>query len=213
MAQFNHGVNGAFSGKVGSVIGSSWRDIDYMRGLPKKSSKEATTKQLAVRARFRVLSQFLLLIKDAVDRGYPKQYTGRATAFNLALQANQAAITGTDLDPQLDYSKIVISRGHTLTKPFDCKLAEGVQGHVMVSWQMFSGASVERMEDKVVIALCCPEKQEAVVSLDDFVRQDGVADLEVPANWSSTTVYGYLFVTSKEGASSATVYAGSLPLL
>ena len=63
MAQFNQGVNGAFSGKVGSVIGSNWRDIDYMRGLPKKTSKEPTAKQLGVRARFTVLSQFLLLIK------------------------------------------------------------------------------------------------------------------------------------------------------
>jgi len=52
---------------VGSVIGSNWRDIDYMRGLPKKTSKEPAGKQLAVRARFTVLPQFLLLVKGAWD--------------------------------------------------------------------------------------------------------------------------------------------------
>jgi len=132
MAEFRHGVNGAFSGKVGSVIGSNWRDIDYMRGLPKKSSKEPTAKQLGVRARFTLVSQFLLLIKDAVDRGYSKQYSGKATAFNLAVRANQEALIGTDLDPQLDYAKIIISKGLTLPKPFGCKLEEGVMGHVLV---------------------------------------------------------------------------------
>jgi len=213
MAQFNQGVNGAFSGKVGSVIGSSWRDIDYMRGLPKKTSKEPTGKQLAVRARFTLLSQFLLLVKGAVDRGYSKQYSGRATAYNLAIRANQVALTGTDLDPQLDYSKIILSKGLTLTKPFGCKLAAGLQGQVTVSWQMFSGASADRLMDKATIVLCCPEQKEAIVSMDDFVRQDEGADIEIPSNWSSTTIYGYLFMTSEDGTNSATAFAGSLPIL
>ncbi|MGQ7856375.1 DUF6266 family protein [Pedobacter sp. WC2501] len=36
------GANGTFSGKVGSVIGSNWRSIDYMKGLSKKNSKPST---------------------------------------------------------------------------------------------------------------------------------------------------------------------------
>lgn len=212
MAEFRHGVNGAFSGKVGSVIGSNWRDIDYMRGLPKKSAKEPTAKQLGVRARFTLIAQFLLLIKDAVDRGYSKQYSGKATAFNLAVRANQEALIGTDLDPQLDYAKIIISKGLTLPKPFGCKLEEGVMGHVLVSWQSFSGLT-ERMSDKATVVLHCPEHKESIVSMDKFVRQDEVADLEIPSNWSRTTIYGYLFMTSEDGTNSATAYAGELPLL
>jgi hypothetical protein len=213
MAEFKQGVNGAFSGKVGSVIGSSWRDINYMRGLPKKTSKEPTAKQRAVRSRFTVLSQFLLLVKDAVDRGFSKQYSGRATAYNLAIQANQGALTGTDLDPQLDYSKIILSKGLTLTKPFGSHLGAGNPGHVKVSWQTFSGASADRLKDKVTIVLCCPEQMEALVFMDQFVRQDEIADLEVPSNWASTIIHGYLFVTSEDGNNSATSFAGSLPIL
>jgi len=44
----------------------------------------------------------------------------------------------------------------------DCKLA------------IFSGASVDRMMNKVTIVLCCPEHKEALVYMDDFVRQDEV---------------------------------------
>jgi hypothetical protein len=39
MAMYSKGANGAFSGKVGSIIGSNWPSIDYLKGLPKKSSK------------------------------------------------------------------------------------------------------------------------------------------------------------------------------
>lgn len=42
MATYSKGANGTFSGKVGSVIGSNWRSIDYMKGLSKKNSKPST---------------------------------------------------------------------------------------------------------------------------------------------------------------------------
>lgn len=213
MAQFNQGANGAFSGKVGSVIGSNWRDIDYMRGLSKRTSKkDPSAKQLAVQARFTVLSQFLLLIKGAVDRGFSNEYIGRSTTFNLAIQANQEALAGTDLEPTLDYSKVVISKGLALPKPSDCKMTEGVQGHLSVSWRMYNttGASAE---DKVTVVIHCPEKLEAMVYMDGFVRQDEVADIEIPGNWSGSTVYGYLFVTNGGGVTSSTAYAGALPIL
>lgn len=212
MAEFYQGVNGAFSGKVGSVIGSNWRDIDYMRGLSKRTNKQASAKQLAVRARFTLLSQFLLLIKKAIERGYSQQYSGRATVFNLAVRANQGALKGTDLEPELDYSKIILSKGLTLPKPFGCKITDGIPGSVTVSWQVFGSAPAEQMDDKATIVLCCPEHQEAIVSMDQFVRRVGTADLEIPSNWSNTTVHAYVFMTAENGESSATAFAGSLPV-
>ena len=182
-----------------------------MRGLAKRRPKGSTAKQLAVRSRFTLLSQFLLLIKGAVDRGFSNQYSGRATAFNLAIEANQGAFTGTDLDPQLDYSQIIISKGFIVPKPSDCKIAEGVQGYVTVSWKAFSGA-VDNLDDSATIVLQCPEHMEALVYMDKFVRRDEVADLEIPSNWSQKTVHAYAFMTSKDGTNSATAFAGSLPI-
>jgi len=39
MGSYSKGANGIFSGKVGSIIGSSWRSIDYLKGLPKKAPR------------------------------------------------------------------------------------------------------------------------------------------------------------------------------
>jgi len=43
MATFKNGPNGGFSGKVGSVVGSSWKGIDYIRGLPAKRKNKPDT--------------------------------------------------------------------------------------------------------------------------------------------------------------------------
>lgn len=59
MGTYNKGILGPFRGKVGSVIGYSWRGKDLMRGLPKESTSEATDAQLEQRAKFRTVIKFL----------------------------------------------------------------------------------------------------------------------------------------------------------
>ncbi len=46
MGRIKQGANGGFSGKAGSVIGSSWKGIEYIKGRPKVSNKPATQRQL-----------------------------------------------------------------------------------------------------------------------------------------------------------------------
>ena len=45
MGTYNKGILGAFSGKVGPVVGATWRGKEVMRSLPKKSNRLATTYQ------------------------------------------------------------------------------------------------------------------------------------------------------------------------
>lgn len=208
MAQFSQGVNGAFSGKVGSVVGSSWRDIDYMRGLPKKSSKPATAKQLVVREKFSLLMQFLLVIKAVIDQGFKNQNTGRATTLNLAFTANKDAFTGTDTAPELDFSKIILSKGSGVVKATGSQIALDGDSIVKVSWDVITG-NAQALEDKATIVLYCQEEQEVVVR-EGLLRSAATTQLEIPSNWKSGTVHGYVFMTSKEDKNSLTSYAGSL---
>jgi len=62
MATFNKGILGAFYGKVGTVIGSTWRGKDVMRSLPRKSGKQASLLQQMQRDRFALVANFLLPI-------------------------------------------------------------------------------------------------------------------------------------------------------
>ena len=63
MGTYSKGILGSFTGKVGTVIGSSWNGIDYMRSLPRPSSKAPTALQLAQREKFGLVTKFVAPIK------------------------------------------------------------------------------------------------------------------------------------------------------
>lgn len=53
MGKIKQGILGGFKGKVGTVIGSSWNGIAYMRGLPQSQKDPKTAAQIAQRDFFR----------------------------------------------------------------------------------------------------------------------------------------------------------------
>jgi hypothetical protein len=46
MGTIKKGVLGGFSGKVGSVVGASWKGIDYIRSLPASVKNPRTEGQV-----------------------------------------------------------------------------------------------------------------------------------------------------------------------
>lgn len=70
MATIKKGILGGFSGKVGTVIGGNWKGIDYMRSLPKKSSKPATALQNDQRIKFTIAMAFIKPISKLVTKGF-----------------------------------------------------------------------------------------------------------------------------------------------
>ena len=53
MGKIKQGILGGFTGKVGTVIGSSWNGIAYMKGLPQSQKDPKTAAQMRQRAFFR----------------------------------------------------------------------------------------------------------------------------------------------------------------
>ncbi len=59
MTKVNNGINGPFSGKVGSVVGVNCRGVNYISAKPNKSQKgKPSVKQLAQRVRMSVVGLF-----------------------------------------------------------------------------------------------------------------------------------------------------------
>ena len=52
MGKISQGVLGGFSGKVGNVIGASWKGIDYMRIMPANVANPRTQGQIDQRSKF-----------------------------------------------------------------------------------------------------------------------------------------------------------------
>lgn len=117
MATFKEGVNGPFKGKVGSVIGSRWRAIPYMKGMykVKRNKSNPSEKQAAQHQKFRLLNRFFMPIGPVLDIGF-RALTSRATAKNVAFSYNyDHAFVEENGQITLNYPALKFSHGSLYT--------------------------------------------------------------------------------------------------
>ena len=66
MGTIKQGILGGFSGKVGTVIGGSWKGISYMRSQAQSVKNPRTDGQLSQRSKFALALDFLKPLTDIV---------------------------------------------------------------------------------------------------------------------------------------------------
>ena len=72
MGRFIKGILGGFTGKIGPVIGSNWRGIEYMNSRPKKRTGTPNPFFEGQKARFKLAAIFLKTIGDVVKLSFHK---------------------------------------------------------------------------------------------------------------------------------------------
>ena len=211
MGIIRNGANGGFSGKAGSVIGSSWNSLSYIKGLYKKSTKPATLKQLDQRLRFATAVRYLAPIKDVLNLGYKGQTANRATGYNMGVQyALTNAITGVYPDYEIDHSKIQVSKG-TLLKPTGVSLASSAAAQLEVSWSAQINDLNAFADDQLFIVLYNKDQAFFTIKTDLGARGDAMAVFAVPADFSTQVVEVYLFYINRDNTRrSLSTYSGPL---
>ena len=111
MGTIKQGILGGFSGKVGTVIGSSWKGTAYMRGQANHVRNPQTAGQIYSRAAFKAVSAALRPIASTLALTFAKS-SGKMSGFNKATQINyHEAIIDDNGTPIVDYSKLILSKG------------------------------------------------------------------------------------------------------
>lgn len=83
MGRIPNGINGPIVGKVGTVVGSSWKVEPYLKGPYKKRTKRVSQKELANRHKFGLAQEWLRPITNFVREGF-KGYAERVEGFIAA---------------------------------------------------------------------------------------------------------------------------------
>ncbi|MFC3198270.1 DUF6266 family protein [Parapedobacter deserti] len=210
MAKFINGANGTFSGKVGSVIGASWRGIHYLRGLSKKTKIPPTEAQVAQRLRFALVTKFLSPLLGILAVGFRNVRRLTAAQFSMAVKRNiEQAVIGAAPDFELDFSAITLSEGG-LYIPLTSAL-EVAEGSITLSWDpapnQFGGAS----NDVAYIVVYNAERQLFITTETPATRANGSAVVDVPAPFAGQQGHAWMFFASHDGKKvSATVYLGEI---
>jgi len=176
MAKFEQGILGPVSGKVGTVVGSSWRGIKYLRAKGTRANRAASIKQLQQQKRFALTMEFLRPITALLNNVFGKT-TGKITGVNSATSfIIQNAITGNYPDYALDYSKVQLSRGGLpgAQKP----VAAAVSGAVHFTWENNSGNGTALANDVPVLVVYCPDKKQAQYITTGSLRSTGMMDVD-----------------------------------
>lgn len=210
MAIIKQGVLGAFSGKVGTVIGTSWKGIAIIRGIAASIANPRTPAQMEQRAKFTLVVKFLRTITAFLRIGFQSAAV-KMSGFNAALSYNvQNAITGLYPDFTLDYTKLRVTQG-TLPGALNPDAAPGAAASVNFTWEDNSLDGGSMANDKVMLLVYNPAKGQSVTAVGNMTRADGAQTLALPEAFSGDTVQCYIsFTNANESVVSDSLYVGNV---
>jgi Family of unknown function (DUF6266) len=208
MGKLLQGINGPFSGKVGTAVGYVWNGVPVIRSRPASRKKPFTEKELNQQARFSYMSKFLVPLKDLLNITFA-HLAVRMTGFNKAYSYNvKNALTGFGPDLKIEFSMVLVSRG-------DIPAAENIlvdsplPGVLQFSWADNSGKGKALGTDKAFAAWFDSESGIWDYALDLATRADGQCQIEIKDSTGKPlqTYLGFLAADGKDASDS--VYAGT----
>jgi hypothetical protein len=213
MGTIKQGANGGFSGKAGSVIGSSWKGIDYIKGRPKTSNKPATQRQLEQQAKFSLAVKFLKPIKDLLNATCSSLREGRAMGFNMALkQVLSQAVLGDYPDYYIDYSAVKLAYGQ-LARAKGSAIAEA-GGILKVNWVTQENVYNGFADDKLTVLIYEQETNIYTHGMDNYTRADGEMEIILEENMVGQALAIYYFFTDRNGKRiSDSYFAGEVVII
>lgn len=213
MGTIKEGIMGGFSGTVGTVVGGNWNGIDYMRSRNASHSDAKSTPQLIQRARLSAIIQLLKPLKDFLRVGFKSQAIGKS-AFNAATSYHmENALTGTFPDYQIDYSRVMVSRGN-FPGALNPAAVSGSAAEIAFTWDNNLSKFYTKADDKAVLVIYNPLKQRAITVIGGNTRRSGSQSVALPANFSGDEVHCYIsFQNVGQSVVSDNRYAGSVMVL
>lgn len=213
MAIFLKGITGAYSGKIGNVIGSNWRSIDYIRSLPKKSNKKASEAQLRQRAKFALSVAFFAPIKDVLNLGFSDSNLKKSSGFNMGLSAMMKTdFVGEYPDLSINYADVKISKGsHASLDSFE--MIETAAHQLTLHWSNTPNL-FNSFGDDVVIVLLYHVREKLFSIFENTTRAAETCVMQLPATSATKHIVGWVFTMQRDGAkTSDSQYLGERALI
>ncbi len=199
MAIINQGILGGVSGKIGNVIGGTWKGIDYLRIKPSSVANPKTEGQLDQRSKFAKVLHFLQPMTDFLRVGF-KQYAIKMTEFNAAMSYNLFnAVLGAYPNYTIDYPNALVSRGNLKGVANGTANSTSV-AEIDITWDDNSSSGNALATDKSLILILNPDKKESIYTTSGPPRSAGTETINLPPEYSGDVVEVYLGFVSEDGA-------------
>jgi hypothetical protein len=209
MAIITKGILGPVSGRVGNLIFYICSNgKNYVRSEPRKSNKPPSLAQVQQRSKFKFAIRFLDKFKDLIRIGFSEEK--RMSPHNIALKELLTnGITGKYPNWQIDYPKLVLSKGKTPMLPA-LEMVFEKRNEVRLKWERFQFAAFDSADNDLVRVVLYNATEGIFVVNEQAFRCDHQCYVQLP-NWiKGDEVQVYVTVHSLKGTPSNSQYAGEL---
>jgi hypothetical protein len=206
MGTYFDGILGNFKGKIGSVVGSKWRGIHYMRSKGTPRSGNYSDKQLSQQSRFALATHFIQPLHPVLKVGYRNQARNR-TAINMALSdVLRDVIIGEYPNWDINYQGLRISKG-TLTPAYNPTVTMA-NGQITFHWEAQGDQGGGKATDQALL-VAMAENGAVSFSILQYSRSMLSGVLMMPFMAGQSPVHCYIGMVSAEGReASNSFYAG-----
>ena len=192
MGKILQGVLGGFSGKVGPVVGGSWKGIDYMRGyvIPENPNSDA---QQAVRAKFSALVALARSILPTVLQPFWDPFAVKMSGFNRWISKNYALV---DENYDLDETGIMCV-GTLEPVPITSAYNDGASSGISFSEAITGNGA---LTDPVYAVFYDKSTNLFYSNLaGTATRDDQTIGVVLPAGLTSSNLFAYLWASQGSG--------------
>lgn len=212
MGTIKKGILGGFSGKVGNVVGASWRGIEYIRSLPAFVRNPRTDAQMTQRSRFALVGKMLKTIVPVIRVGFAGSAGKGKSSFSEAMSYNVLnAVIGIYPDFEINFPKLKVTTGALYGA--DNAATTSAAGSLNFVWDtdLLNNAAAT---DRVILVAFNPTIGEAAYNIEAATRADGSGSLTVPPTWVGNLADCYLALSSEDGKLvSNSIYTGRVEVV
>lgn len=209
MGKIKKGILGGFNGRVGNVIGGSWKGVAYMRSEAQSIKNPRTDLQQDNRTLFGQVSDMMSRAKSAVDLGFAGD-TSKKSAFNSAVQTNMKYFVDSEQDFEIHL--LQFSKGNMM--PLAGGSAAKANSTITATFNVFEAPT----ED---LPVCVVFVAEGSFTASPFVSvaksrvtsgsSSGTATFTVPAGMTYDTIDVFAFSYDETNRNaSTTLYVGNV---
>lgn len=144
MAKIPQGILGGLSGKIGGVVGSSWKGINVLKTKPLSVANPKTAGQIAQRTKFSNAVAFAGVILATVIKPLWDRFASKMSGYNEFIKVNLDLFAAEMPDPLAD---LVISKGKMAKTEMLTAVADVSDSNVTLTWDDDSGAGFKLATD------------------------------------------------------------------
>lgn len=209
MAKFNDGINGPFKGKVGTVVGATWKGIHYMRSLPKKRTSAPTRGEQANRKKWALSQSWLQPITEFVRigwKGYSQKSEGFIAAKSYLMKNAFEEVAGEAI---INPALVKLSWGD-LPLPETIEATQLEKTVVQFTWDVAFDHEKANKGDQIMMLAYNYEKKAVILDVMGQLRKNGSDMLNLKVGNPGTYHLYAAFISYDRTRQSDSVYLGSI---